>query len=77
MKLHKKNADVAVPSTGKNLRQPWELSPRAGERAQGTHAGPPLHPLHGSDRAGKGSRSPSLASPVLLTYSIATSVSRG
>lgn len=36
MKLQGKNADIAVPTIRKNLRQPWELSPPAGEGEQGT-----------------------------------------
>lgn len=68
MKLQGKNADLAVPTSGKNLRQPWELRPPAGEGALGTHAGPPLHLLCGLDRAGKGSRSPSLLGTAVLDF---------
>lgn len=69
MKLQGKNADLAVPTTGKNLRQPWELSPQAGEGALGTHAGPPLDLLRGLDHAGKSSRSPSLLAMAVLDFS--------
>ena len=69
MKLQGKNADIAVPTIRKNLRQPWELSPRAGEGAQGTRASPPLHPLHGLDCAGKGSRSPSRLGKAVRDFS--------
>lgn len=69
VKLQGKNADLAVPTTGKNLRQPWELSPWAGEGALGTHAGPPLDLLHGLDHAGKHSRSPSLLGTAVLDFS--------
>lgn len=65
MKLQGKNADIAVPTIRKNLRQPWELSPRAGEGEQGTRTGPSLQP-HGLDRAGKASRSPSLLGKAVL-----------
>ena len=75
MKLQGKNADIAVPTNGKNLCQPWELSPQAGEGAQGIHAGPLFTHYMAQTMLG---RAPGLrTSPVLLTYSIATSVSRG
>lgn len=72
MKLQGKNADLAVPTTGKNLRQAWEFSPQAGERVLGTHAGPLLDLLHGLDHAGKGSRCPSLLGMAVLDFSGAT-----
>lgn len=71
MKLQGKNADRAVPTIRKNLRQPWDLSLQAGDGEQGTCAGPPLHPLHGLDHAGKASRSPSLLGKAVLHFSSA------
>lgn len=68
MKLQGKNADVEVPTAGKNLRQPWKLSPRAGDGEQGTCTGPPLHPLRALDYAGKGSRSPDSSSAAHMQH---------
>lgn len=51
VKLQGKNAETAAPSSGKNLRQPWELSPRAGEGAQRL---PGHRDPHCWDRAEKG-----------------------
>lgn len=75
MKLQGKNADIAVPTIRKNLRQPWALSPRAGEGEQGTCAGPSLQP-HGLDCAGKASRSPSLLGKAVLDFSSAAHMQR-
>lgn len=68
MKLQGKNADIEVSTAGKNPRQPWELSPWAGDGEQGTCTGPPLHPLRALDRAGKGSRSPDSSSAAHMQH---------